>query len=152
MQKHAMTPKREKFAQAVASGLDQSASYRIAFDAERMKPSSVNVAASKLMADAKVRQRVEELRAPIAEKAKITLESHLRDLLALRDMAAEKDQMSAAITAEIARGKAAGVVAPEKREHTGAGGGAIQMAVDMSVMTDEQLRILATIRLANAGV
>lgn len=152
MAKSALTPKREKFAQAVASGKNQSDAYRSAFDAAGMKPATINVKASELMADGKVRGRVEELRQPIAEAAQITLESHLRDLLALRDMAAEEKQMSAAIAAEVARGKAAGVVAPEKREVSGAGGAAIAVAVDVAVMTDDQLRVLATIRLANAGV
>lgn len=153
MSRSGLTPKREKFAQGVASGKNQSDAYRAAFNASGMKPATINVKASELMADGKVRGRVDELRAHAVENVGITLESHLRDLLALRNLAAKKEQMSAAITAEIARGKAAGVVAPEKREHTGAGGGAIQMAVDMSVMTDEQLRILATIRLlGNAGV
>jgi phage terminase small subunit len=104
-----LTPKQEAFATAVASGKNQSEAYREAYDAGKMKPSSVNVNASKLMADAKVAQRVAELRKPVAEKAQITLESHLRDLMMLRNIAVKEKQISAAIAAEIARGKAAGV-------------------------------------------
>ena len=44
-----------------------------------------------------------------AEKAQITLASHLEDLARLRNLAVQKDQIAAAISAEIARGKAAGV-------------------------------------------
>lgn len=149
-----LTPKREKFAQAVASGLDQSAAYRRAFTVSPgSKPSSVNVNASKLMADAKVRQRVDELRAPIAEKAQITLESHLRDLLALRNLAAKEKQLAAAISAEIARGKAAGVVVDRAAlELTGKGGGPIAVgSVDLSRATAEQLRALAALRLPDAA-
>lgn len=105
-----LTPKQEKFAQEVASGKNQSDAYRAAYDARKMKPSSINVNASKLMADANVALRVKELRAPIAERAQITLESHLRDLMALRNMATKEKQYSAAISAEIARGKAAGII------------------------------------------
>ena len=105
----ALTPKQEKFAQGVASGKNQSDAYREAYDARKMKASSINVNASKLMADAKVTQRVAELRKPVAEKAQMTLESHLRDLMMLRNMAVKEKQISAAIAAEIARGKAAGV-------------------------------------------
>ena len=133
-----LTPKREKFAQAVASGMNQSDAYREAFDAARMKASSINVKASELMADGKVRVRVEELRAPAVERVGITLESHLRDLLALRNLAAKEKQMSAAITAEVARGKAAGVHAPDKIEHTGPGGGPLQ---SVSLTADEFRRI-----------
>jgi hypothetical protein len=121
-----MTPKREAFAVAVASGKTQADAYRAAFNAAGMKAETIQQAASRLMADSKVAARVAELRKPIADKAQITLESHLRDLERLRNLAEDKDQLSAAISAEVARGKHAGVVAPEKKEHTGAGGGPIQ--------------------------
>ncbi len=75
------------------------------------KPLSINQAASKLMADPNIHARVGVLREPVAKKAMITLESHLEDLQRLRNMAAKEKQYSAAITAEVARGKASGVVA-----------------------------------------
>jgi len=104
-----LTAKQEAFAQAVASGKNQSDAYREAYDARQMKLSSINVNASKLMADAKVAQRVADLRKPAAERAQVTLEGHLSDLLTLREMAVGANQISAAIAAEVARGKAAGV-------------------------------------------
>lgn len=113
-----LTPKQEAFAQAIVTGINQSDAYRAAYKVRPgTKSESVNVAASKLMADAKVAQRVAELRAPVAKKAQITLESHLDDLMRLRNMAAKEKQYSAAITAEIARGKASGVHV-EKSEST----------------------------------
>ena len=106
----ALTPKQEAFAQAIVSGMNQTDAYRSAYKVRpNTKPESVNVAASKLMADANVTQRVEELREPVVKKAQITLESHLDDLMRLRNMAAKEKQYSAAISAEIARGKASGV-------------------------------------------
>lgn len=147
-----LTPKREKFAQAVASGKSQAEAYRAAFNVAKSTPKSVQELASRLMADVKVRSRVEELRAPIAEKAQITLESHLRDLLALRNLAAKEKQMSAAIAAEVARGKAAGVVIDRASlELMGKGGGPIAVgAVDLSRATPEQLRALAALGLPDA--
>jgi hypothetical protein len=71
------------------------------------------------MADSNISARVDELRKPVAKKAQITLETHLEDLLKLRDMAASGNQYSAAITAEVARGKASGVHV-ERSENTGA--------------------------------
>lgn len=118
-----LTPKQEAFAQAVVSGKSQSDAYRIAYKVRPgTKLSSINVAASKLMADPNISQRVEELRIPVAKKAQITLESHLEDLLRLRNMAAKEKQYSAAITAEVARGKASGV-ATDKLDI----GGAVQL-------------------------
>lgn len=121
-----LTPKREKFAQAVASGKTQADAYREAFAVDKATAKSVQELASRLMADVKVRSRVNELRAPAIEAVGITLESHLRDLLALRNLAAKKEQMSAAINAEIARGKAAGVYADERMRILGPDGGPVQ--------------------------
>jgi phage terminase small subunit len=104
-----LTPKRERFCQEVASGKSQAEAYRAAFNAENMKDETVHQAASRLMANSNVSARVEELREPVAKKAQITLESHLEDLQRLRNMAVKANQMSAAISAEVARGKAAGV-------------------------------------------
>lgn len=142
-----LTPKREKFAQCVASGLDQSAAYRAAFAVRPGSlPSSINVNASKLMADAKVRQRVAELRAPIVEKAGMTLESHLSDLESLRDEAKQLGQMGAAITAEIARGRHSGVAVPDKAAPPG-----VAVQVNVSQATPEQLRAIASLKLPNAA-
>ena len=122
-----LTPKQEAFAQAIVTGVNQSDAYRAAYKVRPgTKAESVNVAASKLMSDAKVTQRVAELRESVAKKAQITLESHLDDLMRLRNMAAKEKQYSAAITAEVARGKASGVhVEKSAVEVTGSEGGPV---------------------------
>ena len=107
-----LTPKQEAFAQAVASGKNQSDAYRMAYRVrEGTTAAAVNQHACRVMALGKVSARVEELRAPVVQKARMTLEGHLEDLMRLRNMAAKGGQFGAAITAEIARGKAAGVTA-----------------------------------------
>jgi phage terminase small subunit len=116
-----LTPKRESFAQAVASGMSQSDAYRSAFDTSRMKPETVQQKASRLMADGKVRARVEEIRAPIVQKAQITLESHLERLKQLSEKAEQEGQFSAAISAEVSRGKASGLYT-EKIDHSSSDG------------------------------
>lgn len=106
----ALTPKQELFAQAIVTGLNQSDAYRAAYKVgPKTKPETVNQAASRIMADSNVSARVAELREQVAKKAQITLEGHLEDLMRLRNMAAKEKQYSAAIAAEIARGKASGV-------------------------------------------
>lgn len=104
-----LTPKREAFARAIVSGMNQADAYREAYGQKTMSDTTLHQAASRLMSNSNVLARVEELREPIAKKAQITLESHLEDLQRLRNMAAKSNQWSAAISAEIARGKAAGV-------------------------------------------
>ena len=124
-----LTPKQEKFALEVASGKTQSDAYRAAFNVKpTTKDTSVNVNASKLMADANIAQRVEELRKPIADKAMITLESHIERLKELAELAIDQGQIAAAIKAEELCGKASGVYV-EKRQITGADGGPVQHAI-----------------------
>lgn len=107
-----LTPKQEKFAQCVASGMNQSDAYRAAYSVRpTTKPETVNEQGSRIMAARKVSARIEELRQPIVEKMQLTLKEHLDALKTLRDQAAKEGQYSAAITAEIARGRHAGITA-----------------------------------------
>lgn len=131
-----LTPKQEKFALAVASGKTQSDAYRAAFNVRpTTKDTSVNVNASKLMADANIAQRVEELRKPIAAKAMITLESHIERLKELAELAIKEGQISAAIKAEELCGKASGVYV-EKRHITGADGGPLKHSIQIQFGDD----------------
>ena len=61
----ALTIKQEAFCQAIASGLypNQSAAYRIAYEAEGMSAASVSQEASRLMADPRISARIDEIRA-----------------------------------------------------------------------------------------
>jgi phage terminase small subunit len=124
-----LTPKQEKFALEVASGKTQSDAYRAAFNVRSTtKPETVNQQASRLMADRNISARVEELRKPIADKAMITLESHIERLKELAVLAIEQGQIAAAIKAEELCGKASGVYV-EKRQITGADGGPVQHSI-----------------------
>ena len=63
-----LTAKQEAFCQGIADGLGQADAYRAAYDAGDMKENSVYVNASKLMKNAKVTQRIAELRSEVQEK------------------------------------------------------------------------------------
>jgi hypothetical protein len=63
-----LTAKQEAFAQGIADGLGQADAYRMAYDAEGMKDSTIYSKASLLMSDGKVRARVDELKSHVAEK------------------------------------------------------------------------------------
>ena len=60
-----------------------------------------------------------ELRAEVQEKHGITFDRHLGELAKLRDEATAKGAWSAAINAEVARGKAAGLYVEQKIIRTG---------------------------------
>lgn len=122
-----LTPKQEKFCLEFIQCGNAAEAYRRAYSAEKMKPETIWSNASRIMADSKVLARVSELREEAAQKAMVTLESHLADLARLRDLAEEDGQFSAAITAEISRGKAVGIYTEKVRQEvTGANGGPVQ--------------------------
>lgn len=113
-----LTPKQEAFAVAYIETGNATEAYRRAYKPTSTKDSTLNRAAKALVDNPKIAARVAELRAPAAEAAQITLESHLADLKKLRDAALSAEKYGPAVQAEIARGKAAGIVV-EKVEHTG---------------------------------
>lgn len=80
-----LTAKQEAFAQAVASGLNQSDAYRSAYNAGKMKAETVQKRASELAADGEVAGRVASLREAIASKGLWTREKSVQALAAIAD-------------------------------------------------------------------
>lgn len=114
-----LTPKQEAFAIAVASGMTQADAYRSAYNVKpTTKPESVQTKAYQMMQMVQIRSRVVELKKPIIEAAGITLESHLARLEHLGKKAEDAESFTAAISAEVARGKVAQLYT-ERIEHTG---------------------------------
>lgn len=64
-----ITKKQEKFVSELIKGKSQREAYKAAYDTSKMKDSSVDVNASKLVKSAKVAQRLEELRTKVERKA-----------------------------------------------------------------------------------
>lgn len=129
-----LTQKQENFCLAYIETGNASEAYRRAYNTENMKESSINVNASKLLADANIALRIAELREPVVAKAQITLEQHLADLKRLRDLAEASEKFGPAVQAEMARGKASGLYV-DKTELTGKDGGAINVQPILQVVT-----------------
>ena len=104
-----LTQKQENFCAEFIKCGNAAEAYRRSYNAKKMQDVSVWNASSRLMADSKIAERIQELRDAAAKEAQVTLEGHLNKLAELRDMAVEEGQFSAAITAEVSRGKAAGL-------------------------------------------
>ena len=121
-----LTLKQEDFCRVYVELGNASAAYRQAYNAEKMKPDSINRMAHELLKNLKIASRIKELRAPVREATQITLVSRLEDLKKLRDKAVSHGQLSAAINAEIARGKVVGLYV-DKQEITGKGGGPVML-------------------------
>ena len=113
-----LTPKQEAFCLAYIETGNASEAYRQAYKANGMSLKTINEAASRLASNSKVIARLQELRAPVVEKAQITLEQHLADLQRLRDLAEASEKFGPAVTAEMARGKASGLYV-DRVEHSG---------------------------------
>jgi phage terminase small subunit len=113
-----ITPKQEKFCMAYIETGNASEAYRKAGYSKGMSDKTVNEASARLLKNSKVVARLAEIRKPALEAAQITLADHLKDLKRLRDLSESEGKFSAAVSAEIARGKVSGLYI-EKVEITG---------------------------------
>jgi hypothetical protein len=104
-----LTPKQEAFARKVAEGSTASAAYRHAYNAENYKPESVWTNAAKLMGDAKVLRRVEELQAKAAERSLVTVETLAAEYEEARSLAKETQQPAAMSTATTGKARLYGL-------------------------------------------
>ena len=71
-----LTAKQTAFAESIAIGKSQADAFRAAYNSKNMLSKTINEKASRIMADSRIRAKVAELRAPIALKFQMTLESH----------------------------------------------------------------------------
>ena len=77
---HGLTPQQEVFAQGVARGKSLSEAYRAAYKASKMKPETVNDAASKLMANPEITHRVRQLQSAAADRAELDAAEIIREI------------------------------------------------------------------------
>jgi phage terminase small subunit len=72
-----LTPKQEQFAQSIVAGMSQADAYRSAYSTKRMADKTIWENASRLMADSKVKARVQELRDRISTESIMTAQKRL---------------------------------------------------------------------------
>jgi len=104
-----LTANMEAFCVELARTGNASEAYRKAYSAERMKPETISRKAAELTANGKITARLAILRAEVRRASGITLNEHLTTLQELREEARKDRQFSAAITAEVSRGKVSGL-------------------------------------------
>lgn len=109
MSTESLTPKQEAFAQAYVESGNASEAYRRSYNAERMKPDSINVNACKLLADAKVALRVSQLQEKAAKRHDITVDDLLRELEEARKLAIDTEKAGPAVTATMGKAKLLGM-------------------------------------------
>ncbi|WP_313483174.1 terminase small subunit [Stutzerimonas kunmingensis] len=104
-----MTPKQEAFCLAYIETGNASEAYRRAYNAENMKPETVNRKAKDLLDNGKIRARLAELREPILERHGDTVDSLLVELEAARARALAVDRPSAAVSATMGKARLLGL-------------------------------------------
>lgn len=72
-----LTPKQEKFVQEIVKGKSQADAYRSAYACKKMSDKTIWENASRLMADSKVKARVQELRDKIDTSTIMTAQQRL---------------------------------------------------------------------------
>jgi|TARA_R110001583_G_scaffold109436_2_gene258197 phage terminase small subunit len=102
-----LTSRQEIFAQNIALGMTKTkAALKAGYS-----PKTASNTASSLTSDKnhKVQERITFLQKGAANRVMLSLSTHLLDLMEIRDKALSKGSFSAAVAAEVARGKAAGL-------------------------------------------
>ena len=116
-----LTEMQQKFAELLVFNEGRKTPTECAIEAGYDKDSA-HVSASELRNPNKypgVVKYIGELREEIQKKYEITFEKHVAELAKLRDSSRDKGAWSAAINAEVARGKAAGLYVEQKIIRTG---------------------------------
>ena len=116
-----LTEMQQKFAELLVFNEGRKTPIECAIEAGYDKDSA-HVRASELRNPNKypgVVKYIGELREEIQKKYEITFEKHVAELAKLRDSSRDKGAWSAAINAEVARGKAAGLYVEQKIIRTG---------------------------------
>ena len=84
-----LTPKQEKFVQALISGMSQREAYKEAYNATRMKDATIYNNAYKLMQNNEILTRYNELLEEHKKKALYTRENSINDLIWIKEKAKE---------------------------------------------------------------
>ncbi len=107
-----LTPKQEAFALAYVETGNASEAYRRSYNAEKMKPETVNRTAKEQLDNPKIAARLAELKAAHVERHEITVDDLIRELEEARSiaMAGERQQPAAMVAASMGKAKLLGLI------------------------------------------
>lgn len=95
-----LTAKQEKFVQGIIEGKSQADAYRSAYNAKKMTDKTVWEKASKLMADGKVRARLQELRDDLMKPSIMSAQERLEYLTRVIN-GEEKEKVAQIVNGEV---------------------------------------------------
>ena len=113
--KSRLTPRQELFVQEYVANPNASAAYAKVYD---VAPDTAKANASRLLANANMAASLATAQQKVAERAQMTVDSHMATLAELRDLAIKAKQYTAAITAETNRGKVCGLYVERTQDVT----------------------------------
>ena len=105
-----LTPKQEKFAQKYIELGSAAEAYRVAYDAENMKPVTIRRKAAELLEHGGVAAYVRALREMHLIRHQVTVDSITEELDESRKLATADKQHSAAINASLGKAKLHGLI------------------------------------------
>ena len=107
-----LTPKQEGFCRSYIETGNASEAYRRSYDAQGMKPESINRKAKELMDNVKIAARVAELQQSLVKRHEVTVDSLMLELEEARTaaMGATNPQSAAAVAATMGKAKLAGLL------------------------------------------
>jgi phage terminase small subunit len=118
-----LTPKQEAFALAYVETGNAAEAYRRAYDVRAAtQHSSIYVAASKLLDNAKIMQRVADLQKQAADMCLYTVKDAFTEYEIARQLALQVENPSAAVSAVNGKVKLFGLDQPQKVDHTSSDG------------------------------
>ncbi|QHB17836.1 terminase small subunit [Mannheimia pernigra] len=104
-----LTPKQESFCLTYIETGNASEAYRQTYEAEGMKPETINRKAKELLDNGKITARIEELKAEHAERHKLTVDDLLKELEEARELAKAKENPNAMTQATMGKAKILGL-------------------------------------------
>lgn len=123
-----LTAKQEAFCQNIALGMTQKDAYLAAYDVADNCDNTLYSNASQLMTEAKIAQRVKELKERALKRHDITVDSIMDELEEARALGRQVKQPASMVSASMGKAKVAGLII-EKRENTGKDGGPLVVSV-----------------------
>ena len=116
-----LTIKQENFCLAYIETGNGSEAYRLSYNADKMKPATVNRSATELLENPTITTRLDELRSEHRKRHDVTVDSITDEYEQARELGMENGQVSAAVAAITGKAKLHGLMI-EKKEHTGPNG------------------------------
>jgi phage terminase small subunit len=136
---NALTPKQEAFALAYVETGNAAEAYRRAYDVRAAtQHSSIYVAASKLLDNAKIMLRVKQLQDQAAEMCLYTVKDAFNEYEAARQLALETENPSAAVSAVNGKVKLFGLDQPAKVDHTSSDGSMTPHVVERVIVRPDE--------------